>query len=130
MAGTQKMTSEFNHFSLSLCNTLSASTIKSHTHTLDLNWMTVLRAQQAECARGEQCHILPTPLAHSFIYLERQQRSRVSVLCLRVSRTDSDWTLKGSFIVTGFEWAVCPAALLPELQPAPCFLSAIIGQID
>jgi len=26
--------------------------------------------------------------------------------------------------------ALCPAALLPELQPAPCFLSAIIGQID
>jgi len=24
--------------------------------------------------------------------------------------------------------ALCPAALLPELQPAPCFLSAIIGQ--
>jgi len=28
------------------------------------------------------------------------------------------------------QWALCPAALLPELQPAPCFLSAIIGQID
>jgi len=26
--------------------------------------------------------------------------------------------------------ALCPAAPLPELQPAPCFLSAIIGQID
>jgi len=26
--------------------------------------------------------------------------------------------------------AVCPAAQLPELQPAPCFLSAIIDQID
>jgi len=26
------------------------------------------------------------------------------------------------------QWALCPAALLPELQPAPCFLSAIIGQ--
>jgi len=26
--------------------------------------------------------------------------------------------------------ALCPAALLPELKPAPCFLSAIIGQID
>jgi len=26
--------------------------------------------------------------------------------------------------------ALCPAALLPELQSAPCFLSAIIGQID
>jgi len=26
--------------------------------------------------------------------------------------------------------ALCTAALLPELQPAPCFLSAIIGQID
>jgi len=25
---------------------------------------------------------------------------------------------------------ICTAALLPELQPAPCFLSAIIGQID
>jgi len=25
---------------------------------------------------------------------------------------------------------LCPSALLPELQPAPCFLSAIIGQID
>jgi len=24
--------------------------------------------------------------------------------------------------------ALCPAALLPELKPAPCFLSAIIGQ--
>jgi len=28
------------------------------------------------------------------------------------------------------ELALCLAALLPELQPAPCFLSAIIGQID
>jgi len=28
------------------------------------------------------------------------------------------------------QWALCPAALLPELQPASCFLSAIIGQID
>jgi len=28
------------------------------------------------------------------------------------------------------ELALCPAPLLPELQPAPCFLSAIIGQID
>jgi len=27
-----------------------------------------------------------------------------------------------------YEWALCTAALLPELQPAPCFLSAIIGQ--
>jgi len=26
--------------------------------------------------------------------------------------------------------ALCTAALLPELQPAPCFLSAIIGQTD
>jgi len=26
--------------------------------------------------------------------------------------------------------ALCTAALLPELQPAPCFLSAIIGRID
>jgi len=26
--------------------------------------------------------------------------------------------------------ALCTAALLPELKPAPCFLSAIIGQID
>jgi len=26
------------------------------------------------------------------------------------------------------KWPLCPAALLPELQPAPCFLSAIIGQ--
>jgi len=25
---------------------------------------------------------------------------------------------------------LCTAALLPELKPAPCFLSAIIGQID
>jgi len=25
---------------------------------------------------------------------------------------------------------LCTAALLPELQPAPCFLSVIIGQID
>jgi len=30
----------------------------------------------------------------------------------------------------GHEWALCTAALLPELTPAPCFLSAIIGQID
>jgi len=29
-----------------------------------------------------------------------------------------------------FQLALCPAALLPELQPASCFLSAIIGQID
>jgi len=29
-----------------------------------------------------------------------------------------------------YQWALCTAALLPELQPAPCFLSAIIGQID
>jgi len=29
-----------------------------------------------------------------------------------------------------FEWALCTAALLPELKPAPCFLSAIIGPID
>jgi len=28
------------------------------------------------------------------------------------------------------ELALCTAALLPELQPAPCFLSAIIVQID
>jgi len=28
------------------------------------------------------------------------------------------------------QWALCPAALLPELQPAPCFLYAIIGKID
>jgi len=34
------------------------------------------------------------------------------------------WPLKDA------QWALCPAALLPELQPAPCFLSAIIGQID
>jgi len=26
--------------------------------------------------------------------------------------------------------ALCTAALLPELQPAPCFLSSIIGQTD
>jgi len=25
--------------------------------------------------------------------------------------------------------ALCTAALLPELKPAPCFLSVIIGQI-
>jgi len=29
-----------------------------------------------------------------------------------------------------FVLALCTAALLPEPQPAPCFLSAIIGQID
>jgi len=29
-----------------------------------------------------------------------------------------------------WELALCTAALLPELQPAPCFLSSIIGQID
>jgi len=28
------------------------------------------------------------------------------------------------------QWALCTAALLPELKPAPCFLSVIIGQID
>jgi len=28
------------------------------------------------------------------------------------------------------ELVLCPAALLPELQPASCFLSTIIGQID
>jgi len=28
------------------------------------------------------------------------------------------------------ERALCTAALLPELQPAPCFLSAIIGHTD
>jgi len=28
------------------------------------------------------------------------------------------------------EWNVCTAALLPELKPAPWFLSAIVGQID
>jgi len=32
--------------------------------------------------------------------------------------------------LSGPGWALCPAELLPELQPAPCFLSAIIGQID
>jgi len=26
--------------------------------------------------------------------------------------------------------ALCTASLLPEFQPAPCFLSAIIGHID
>jgi len=26
------------------------------------------------------------------------------------------------------QWALCTAALLPGLQPAPCFLYAIIGQ--
>jgi len=31
---------------------------------------------------------------------------------------------------TFIEWALCTSALLPELKPAPCFLSAIIGQID
>jgi len=30
----------------------------------------------------------------------------------------------------GVQLALCTAALLPELKPAPCFLSAIIGQID
>jgi len=29
-----------------------------------------------------------------------------------------------------FQLASCTASLLPELKPAPCFLSAIIGQID
>jgi len=29
-----------------------------------------------------------------------------------------------------FGGLLCTAALLPELQPAPCFLSSIIGQID
>jgi len=28
------------------------------------------------------------------------------------------------------ELALCTASLLPKFQPAPCFLSAIIGQID
>jgi len=28
------------------------------------------------------------------------------------------------------EWALCTASLLPEFQPAPCFLSVIIGHID
>jgi len=28
------------------------------------------------------------------------------------------------------QWDLCTAALLPEVKPAPCFLSAIIGQID
>jgi len=36
-------------------------------------------------------------------------------------------------MMTGFSFmdeqlALCTAALLPELQPAPCFLSTIIGQ--
>jgi len=34
------------------------------------------------------------------------------------------------FAATKVQLALCPAKLLPELQPAPCFLSAIIGQID
>jgi len=29
-----------------------------------------------------------------------------------------------------FELALCPAALLPGRQPAPCFLTSIIGQTD
>jgi len=36
----------------------------------------------------------------------------------------------GKVTLKSYYWALCPAALLPELQPAPCFLSAIIGQID
>jgi len=29
-----------------------------------------------------------------------------------------------------FQDFLCTAALLPELKPAPCFLSVIIGQIN
>jgi len=32
--------------------------------------------------------------------------------------------------IINYQLALCTAALLPELQPAHCFLSAIIGQID
>jgi len=32
------------------------------------------------------------------------------------------------FISASKELALCTAALLPELKPAPCFLSAIIGR--
>jgi len=37
-------------------------------------------------------------------------------------------TTRMSVSITESEWALCTAALLPELQPAPCFLSAISGQ--
>jgi len=36
----------------------------------------------------------------------------------------------GALLYGGVQLALCTAVLLPELKPASCFLSAIIGQID
>lgn len=60
-----KKTSEFIHFSLSLFDTRSQHPPLSHTHNRHtqqalIGWLWVLRAQQAECAGGERCHILLT----------------------------------------------------------------------
>jgi len=43
---------------------------------------------------------------------------------IRMSLKESDMTLFVSQLV------LCTASLLPEFQPAPSFLSAIIGHID
>jgi len=36
----------------------------------------------------------------------------------------------GSEVQNDNKLALCTAALLPEIKPAPCFLSAFIGQIQ
>jgi len=48
---------------------------------------------------------------------------------MNVQQSDPNITHTPPFSANN-QWALCPAALLPELQLAPCFLSAIIGQID
>jgi len=49
-------------------------------------------------------------------------------MLLQIEDSAGNWTNPSNLFVN--QLALCPAALLPELQPAPCFLSAIIGQID
>jgi len=41
---------------------------------------------------------------------------------------DLDLTI--NYTRSNSQLGLCTAALLPDLQPAPCFLSALIGQID
>jgi len=42
---------------------------------------------------------------------------------------DIPQSLEFHSVTVRLELALCTAALLPELKPGPCFLSAIIGQI-
>jgi len=78
---------------------------------------------------------IPAPVSNSVSNLVILEKKWYTFLVKPPStslRKEQWWTTTGSWAAKAHwcELALCPAALLPELQPASCFLSAIIGQID